>query len=353
MTDKDVLAISQIAQWRNQQSELISAEFRYFFREYSPSPQFNKTPYSKNRYVQYFSTPPIIQAPSTVPFAYMARWDLSRPIVFYISANTPKRYLEAVKDGLRFWNHIFQKDIIEIRDLPEGKSAPDPTLNILQWVVWDNEPSAYADMVLDPLTGQILQAQIYVRSGWITQAPTKLRNTLEQLLLLEGPESKDKSQEEGEVLPQVFETEQTCVKTMNTFSQTVDLAQELAKDNISDETLLVLTGDILRAVIAHEMGHVLGLRHNLAGSTEGNMSLADRDYALRAYLHTGKSNLNAEAFLSRSIMDVFSAADDALVGSQIRGLLQSEAIQNSKLAYLYDYDRQSYRVWLQQHTHAR
>src|SRR5690606_14215844 len=151
-----------IAQWRNQKSELVSAEFRYYFREYQPSPDYKKVTFGKHRWVQYFSTPPLIVPPTNNPFAYITKWDIIKPIVFHLSANTPTEYRDAIKDGLTYWNHIFGKQIIEVRDLDPRLSAPHPRLNILQWVTWDNEASAYADMVVDHLTGQILQAQIYL-----------------------------------------------------------------------------------------------------------------------------------------------------------------------------------------------
>ncbi len=292
----DVLSISQVAQWRNQKSELISAEFRYFFREYAPDPGFKKAHFGKHRWVQYFSTPPMVESPTTLPKAYLTKWDMRKPIVFHISANTPEIYRSAIKDGLIFWNHIFGKNLIEVRDLAKDISAPDPKLNIIQWVTWDNEASAYADMVVDHLTGEILQAQIYVRSGWVVQSARKLRNVLQELFLEEEPKDQPQMPDEGIPLPTAFDFDKPCLKAMNQFNEGADLLEILSRAHVSDDTMIVLTGDILRAVMAHEVGHVLGLRHNLAGSTEGNMSLSLREPLLKDYLHTGVLDVHQDLF---------------------------------------------------------
>lgn len=335
--DNDVITISQIAQWRNNKQELLSGEFRYHLREYNPSPNFKKKRLGKNRHVQFFSTQPQIKEASTENLAYIAKWQLDKPIVFYISGNTPEIYRQPIKDGILFWNHIFAKPIFVIKDLDTSIKAPHPRLNIVQWVPWDNEASAYADMVMDHLTGQILQAQVYVRSGWVVTSERKLRSQLEKILM-DDPAQEGLPKTDGDFpIPSMFEKDELCLKGLSHENSLVDLTEYLSASKITPETLKILSGDILRAVIAHEMGHILGLRHNLASSTVGNVSLDERQQLLKSYLKTAKPLLGIEKHLSHSIMDVFSAADDALMGSQIRELIQ-EDIKNSPLKNIYKYD---------------
>lgn len=335
--EDNVLTISQIAQWKNNKSELISAEFRYFLRDYAPSPTFEKSFYGPNRWVQFFSTPPLMKATTTEQQSYITKWDIKKPILFYISSNTPSEYRQAIADGLLFWNHIFGKNIIEIRDLEPGIFAPHSRFNIVQWVIWDNEPSAYADLVVDHLTGETLQAQIYMHSGWVSQSTQKLKNQLTELILTEQKKIPLTPINEAP-MPSMFSYDEPCFKSMGNFFETSELRNELSLTEISDKTLGVLTSDIIRAVIAHEVGHVLGLRHNLAASTQG-MSLSERQILLKSYLHSGNAHTN-KAF-SKSIMDVFSAADDAIVGAQIRELLAVEKVETSKIPEIYPYDKQA------------
>lgn len=338
--EKNIMTISQIAQWRNSKSEMMSAEFRYYFRDYVPSKTFKKTQAAPRRWVQYFSTPPMIEPPTTLTFAYNAKWHIDKPIVFYLSANTPPHYKEAITDGMLFWNHIFGKKIVEIRDLDPSLAAPNPHYNIVQWVPWDNEPSAYADMVLDPLTGEIMGAQIYVRSGWAVQSIPRLRNQLEEVTISEEkPAGSMPSVEEDVPLPSMFDNFETCEKTLSNFAESTDIMNSVV--TISDETLKTLTGDILRAVVAHEMGHVLGLRHNLSASTTATISYKERDEVFKNYLRTGLYDLSFDKYLSTSIMDVFSAADDAIVGAHMRELMKTDKESSSRLATIYAFDKQA------------
>lgn len=340
-TDHNVLTLSQIAQWKNIKMELISAEFRYYFREYAPDAQFEKKTLGLSRHGQYFATPPQLIPPSSEPVEFITKWNLKKPVVFHISHNTPADYRQAVKDGLLFWNHIFGKEIIKVKDLAANISAPHPRLNIVQWVPWDNEASAYADMIVDHLTGETTQAQIYVRSGWVFGSARKLRSELQKLLLSEQTEKVGEQPHDDTPLPAMFEFDDPCYKTFNNPEGLSDLADFAASSSISDKNLKAITADIITTVVAHELGHVLGLRHNMASSTASNISLGDRAKALKEYLTTGHSSLGADSYLSRSIMDVFSAADDGLLGAQIREIMKSSDLTNSKLARVYLYDKQA------------
>ncbi len=331
--DFNTMVITQIAQWKTPKSDLISAEFRYYFRDYAPSPDFKKKSLGFSRHGQYFSTPPQINAPTTEAQHYITKWNIKKPIIFYISDNTPKLYRDAIKDGLIFWNHIFNKEIIMVKNLEASLSAPHPRLNIIQWVPWDNEASAYADMIVDHLSGEIVQAQVYVRSGWVFGSARKLRFELQKLLINNGTDIP--STDQSAPLPSIFDNHNDC-QFLDAPEALFELANGVGTMHV--QSLKIITADILRTVIAHEIGHVLGLRHNMASSTAGTMSIKERNDALESYLSSGKLDLDHNKYLSRSIMDVFSAADDALIGAQMRVLLQEDP---KKLREIYLWDTEA------------
>ncbi len=58
----------------------------------------------------------------------------------------------------------------------------------------------------------------------------------------------------------------------------------LATDGLNDAAVLRASQDYVREVIAHEVGHVLGLRHNFAGSLGATLTSKELDDWFNAYL---------------------------------------------------------------------
>ena len=50
------------------------------------------------------------------------------------SANTPADYVEAVRDGILYWNRAFGTNVVRAEKAPEGVTAPDAEHNVIQWV---------------------------------------------------------------------------------------------------------------------------------------------------------------------------------------------------------------------------
>lgn len=98
------------------------------------------------------------------------------PIVFYIEHTTPVRYRRWVKEGILAWNKAFEKvgisDAIEVyyQDAASGahmdKDPEDVNYNFVRWLNND-VGTAIGPTRVNPLTGQILDADIILTDGWI------------------------------------------------------------------------------------------------------------------------------------------------------------------------------------------
>jgi hypothetical protein len=98
------------------------------------------------------------------------------PIVFYIEHTTPVRYRRWVREGIMAWNRAFEKvglvNALEvyIQDAQSGlhmdKDPEDVRYNFVRWL--NNDLGmAIGPSRVNPLTGQILDADIILTDGWI------------------------------------------------------------------------------------------------------------------------------------------------------------------------------------------
>ena len=119
---------------------------------------------------------------------YINRWHLEKadpklkvspvknPIIFYIEHTAPIRYRRWVREGVLMWNKAYEKiglaDAIEVyyQDAVTGahmeKDPEDARYNFIRWLNND-VGTAIGPSRVNPLTGQILDADIIMTDGWI------------------------------------------------------------------------------------------------------------------------------------------------------------------------------------------
>jgi hypothetical protein len=185
------------------------------------------------------------------------------PITWWIENTTPFEIRPIIKHAGEQWNLAFEKagfkNAVVIKQQPDDADwdAGDIRYNVLRWTSSPNLPfGGYGPSFVNPRTGQILGADIMLE--YFTLA-NSLR--IEKLM---GTES----------------TEQQKVMEMHTKNPSYALchAGEFAHDNalFGKLSLAALGGDkleeskmvneFLHYLILHEMGHTMGLNHNMKSS---------------------------------------------------------------------------------------
>ncbi|MGE3310036.1 MAG: zinc-dependent metalloprotease [Limisphaerales bacterium] len=183
----------------------ILKALHYSISEISPNPGF-KSRVADER-VGYFTTSFAdlgkYQAEQN-KVRYINRWHLEKadpnikvsppknPIVFYIESTTPIRYRRWVREGVLMWNHAFEKvglaNAIEVyyQDAATGahmeKDPEDVRFNFVRWLN-NNVGTAIGPSRVDPLTGEILDADIILTDGWIRHYWRQFNDVLPSLAM--------------------------------------------------------------------------------------------------------------------------------------------------------------------------
>ncbi|RZK58824.1 MAG: DUF5117 domain-containing protein [Pedobacter sp.] len=233
---------------------------------------------------------------SPTPFKdFISRWSLVKkdpsaklsepvePIVFWIENTTPIEYRPIIKEAGEKWNEAFEKagfkNAVVMKQMPDNAEwdPADLSYNVIRWVS-SAYPSygAIGPSFFNPLTGQILGADITVE--WKSGAGTPVLddlynggNAAAMTLPWENPVQALAKTQQGN---QVFNKNHLA---------NCALAQELSMQYQAGlATIEVLDADMPEAkraaavremhkqflyyLIMHEMGHTLGLNHNMKAS---------------------------------------------------------------------------------------
>jgi hypothetical protein len=150
------------------------------------------------------------------------------PIVYYIDPATPKQWRPYLIQGINDWNVAFKdagfKNAIMAKEWPESDttmSLEDARYKVLRYLPSETA-NAYGPNIHDPRSGEILQSYI----GWYHNVMSLVHDWY---MLQAGPNDPR-------------------ARTMT----------------FSDE----LMGELIRFISSHEVGHTLGLRHNMGASCQ-------------------------------------------------------------------------------------
>jgi hypothetical protein len=333
-TENRFLSIRQVAQvqlHKQSELELVPLTVRYFLEPYTPSAGFVPSRSYEMDNTGFFEIAPRIDAQGQT-IIYASKFDLEKPIEFGISSNTPELYRQAVKDGISYWNKAFERDLIQVKMLSSQVVAPDYYNNVVQWVTADDAGFAYADAQMDPRSGEILHAQVYLTSVFAVQGRLGARLAIRR--------ARERLNGQRKVFS--LESFQLARKCHLSFDRRfVESMTNLLASGASDEQVLRVSQDFVREVVAHEIGHTLGLRHNFAASINGNIPYQQRNEIFDAYLQSDA--YQSELHPSSSVMDYQRFEEGALTGQGMRKNADVLAYDRHAIQVLYN-GSQNHRI---------
>ena len=169
-----------------------------------------------------------------------------KPIVYYIDPATPKQWRKYLIAGVNDWQAAFEqagwKNAIHAEEWPEDNpdmSLEDARFSVIRYLA-SPIANAYGPNVHDPRSGEILESHI----GWYHNVMTLVHDWYQV--------------------------------------QAGAVDERARKIKYDDE----LMGDLIRFVSSHEVGHTLGLRHNMGSSSQTPVEkLRDKEW-VEAHGHT-------------------------------------------------------------------
>ena len=103
----------------------------------------------------------------------------------------------------------------------------------------------------------------------------------------------------------------------------------------TDEAVLKLSQDYVREVTAHEVGHVLGLRHNFAGSLDADMSPKELDTFIKDYIVGNDLEKYVDRTTSSSSMEYTEFKAAVFIGWKMKA--QNMPLEHDKAAIRWGY----------------
>jgi hypothetical protein len=158
--------------------------------------------------------------------------DPVQPIVYYVDNGVPEPIRSALVEGASWWNEAFEaagfRNAFQVKVLPPDADPLDARYNVINWVHRSTRGWSYGSSITDPRTGEIIKGVVLLGSLRIRQ----------DVMLARGL-----------------------------------MAEYDELDPKSSPSLMALAR--IRQLSAHEVGHTLGLDHNMAASTVNRASVMD------------------------------------------------------------------------------
>ncbi|MCF7560663.1 zinc-dependent metalloprotease [Sabulilitoribacter multivorans] len=226
--------------------------------------------------VGYFTTQVEDQtSTSSTPYRDLVhRWNLEKknpelaisepvePITWWIENSTPMEWRETIKEGVLQWNEAFEKAgfknamVVKIQPDDADWDAGDIRYNVLRWTSSPRPPfGGYGPSFVNPKTGQILGADIMLEFVHFTNRV--FYDKVYELATAEEPYEYNDFNEKDNFYCSLGHLMHDDIMFANAVASATGTS-DMEMERVKRESML--------ALIMHEVGHTLGLNHNMKAS---------------------------------------------------------------------------------------
>lgn len=214
---------------------------------------------------------------------YVERWNLKKknpdarisepvePIVYWIENTVPEEYRDAIAEGIEFWNQSFERigfrNAIVAKQM-EDTASWDPLDARYSTVRWIYSPRVYAigPSRANPFTGQIYDADIGMSADFVRAMFNNMENFIKPVSFEGLTDGETDFFNSGPIRHDRQCTYATELAQEAAFGLAY-LYSTIGDMNEKDSLTKAYVHSYLVEVIAHEVGHTLGFRHNFKAST--------------------------------------------------------------------------------------
>ena len=248
-------------------------------------PDAGFTPRRDDHRIGYFSTQiEDMTSTESAPWRDMIhRWRLEKadpsaavsepvtPITWWIENTTPHEFRAYIKAGVERWNQAFEplgfRNAVVVLEQPDTATwdAGDIRYNVLRWTSSPNPAfSGYGPSFVNPRTGEILGADIMLEWSGMTG-----RLWREEVFRLAGLDAAAPWEEEATLDSRAAFAEalHRCDAGSVQARQALFAAAAMQARSFTDAERQQFIRETLQRLVLHEVGHTLGLTHNMAAST--------------------------------------------------------------------------------------